>query len=530
MKKTILLASLVASITTLAATEGHVNYKFKGEINSEYAAQQTTNKFKVPETFVETEVKVKGSGLSFGGEFKAKDIELGKDKIKKANFLNHSNVFAKYELPEIKGVKSYVKATVKPEFVDDKTDNYKFGGSAELEGQASYKYDALTFGLKSKTNFPFAKEANENYGEKVKSTHKVFVESEKDKDVFVKGLKDVKANVEIKHDYRKLEKQNPKAAKAVDYVKGEVSAKYDAIKDFAVEGKVGFKVNVSEFVDPNSNHNDFIQRDSGDNKHDVVLGGVKINDYLEDFNKSGWIREVTGLHREYANAKLTYTGVKGLTLSANPFVDFTEGYREYGQDNKKVAGGYLLAYGTSLDAKYVLLNNKLTLTGNSLLAGIKSVNTKGANAGDYTIGVYTAKLGAKYDYAVDSKLTVSPELTVSSAILTNSNKTVADTLNGFVTLKPEVNAVYKATDKLELKGGVSLSANFKNIKKENDKVVSTKSLKLEPSASLVYKPVEGLEVNNKVELPVKFGEKADKSLGYKGVDVKTELNIKYSWK
>ncbi|WP_288848073.1 hypothetical protein, partial [uncultured Sneathia sp.] len=188
MKKTILLASLVASITTLAATEGHVNYKFKGEINSTYdqAKKASTNEFKVPETFVETEVKVKGSGLSFGGEFKAKDIELGKDKIKKANFLNHSNVFAKYELPEIKGVKSYVKATVKPEFVDDKTDNYKFGGSAELEGNASYKYDALTFGLNSKTKFPFAKSATNtvNYGKDVKSTHKVFVESEKDKDVF----------------------------------------------------------------------------------------------------------------------------------------------------------------------------------------------------------------------------------------------------------------------------------------------------------------------------------------------------------
>ena len=529
MKKTILLASLVASITTLAATEGHVNYKFKGEINSEYAAQQTTNKFKVPETFVETEVKVKGSGLSFGGEFKAKDIELGKDKIKKANFLNHSNVFAKYELPEIKGVKSFVKATVKPEFVDDKTDNYKFGGSAELEGNASYKYDALTFGLNSKTKFPFAKEANENYGEKVKSTHKVFVESEKDKDVFVKGLKDVKANVEIKHDYRKLEKQNPKAAKAVDYVKGEVSAKYDAIKDFAVEGKAGFKVNVADFTNPNSNNGNFIQKDSGDNKHDVVLGGVKLNHYLDKFN-SDWIREVTGLHREYANAKLTYTGVKGLTLSANPFVDFTEGYRKYDQQHKLVAGGYLLAYGTSLDAKYVLLNNKLTLTGNSLLAGIKRVNKsseQGAQNSDYTIGVYTAKLGAKYDYAVDSKLTVSPELTVSSAILKNGGK---NELNGFVTLKPEVNAVYKATDKLELKGGVSLSANFDNIKKEDKKVVSTKSLELKPSASLVYKPVEGLEVNNKVELPVKFDEKADKSLKYKGLDVKTELNIKYSWK
>lgn len=85
---------------------------------------------------------------------------------------------------------------------------------------------------------------------------------------------------------------------------------------------------------------------------------------------------------------------------------------------------------------------------------------------------------------------------------------------------------------MELKGGVSLSANFDNIKKVNNKVESTKSLELKPSASLVYKPVEGLEVNNKVELPVKFGEKSvdDKSLEYKGLDVKTELNIKYSWK
>ena len=524
MKKTILLASLVASITTLAATEGHVNYTFKGEINSTYDSTKkaSTNEFKVPETFVETEVKVKGSGLSFGGEFKAKDIKLGEDN--KAHFLNHSKVFAKYELPEIKGVKSFVKATAEPKFIgNDK-------GSAELEGQVSYKYGEFTFGLNSKTNFPFAKKAA-TYGEDVKSTHKVFVESEKDKDVF-KGLKDVKANVEVKHDYRKLDKNEPKAAKAVDYVKGEVSAKYDATKDFAVEGKAGFKVNVADFTNPNSNNGNFIQKDSGDNKHDVVLGGVKINDYLDNFNKSDWIREVTGLHKEYANVKLTYTGVKGLTLSANPFVDYTEGFREYDNSKKVVAGGYLLAYGTSLDAKYVLLNNKLTLTGNSLLAGIKSVNTDKTNATDYTIGVYTAKLGAKYDYAVDSKLTVSPELTVSSAILTNSAKTGSEALNGFVTLKPEVNAVYKATDKLELKGGVSLSANFKNITKDNNKVVSTKSLKLEPSASLVYKPVEGLEVSNKVELPVKFEEKstADKSLEYKGLDVKTELNIKYSWK
>ena len=533
MKKTILLASLVASITTLAATEGHVNYKFKGEINSTYdqAKKASTNKFKVPETFVETEVKVKGSGLSFGGEFKAKDIKLGEAKAE--NFLNHSKVFAKYELPEIKGVKSFVKATVEPEFAktvkngQKEETKFEFGGSAELEGQASYKYDALTFGLNSKTKFPFAKSATNtvNYGKDVKSTHKVFVESEKDKDVFVKGLKDVKANVEIKHDYREL-KKDQKAAEAVNYVKGEVSAKYDAIKDFAVEGKAGFKVNVSEFT--NKTYTDFIKKDEGDNKHDVVLGGVKINDYLDKFQGAKWIRTVTGLHREYADVKLTYTGVKGLTLSANPFVDYTEGYRKYdARSNKVVENGHLIMFGTSLDAKYALLNNKLTLTGNVLLSDVKVVKTNTTK----TIknrGVYAVKLGAKYDYAVDSKLTVSPEFTVSSAVLKNYG--TPKLVNGFVTLKPEVNAVYKATDKLELKGGVSLSANFDNIKKDNNKVVSTKSLELKPSASLVYKPVEGLEVNNKVELPVKFGEKADKSLEYKGLDVKTELNIKYSWK
>ena len=528
MKKTILLASLVASITTLAATEGHVNYKFKGEINSTYdqAKKASTNKFKVPETFVETEVKVKGSGLSFGGEFKAKDIKLGEAKAE--NFLNHSKVFAKYELPEIKGVKSFVKATVEPEFAktvkngQKEETKFEFGGSAELEGNASYKYDALTFGLNSKTKFPFSKEANENYGEKVKSTHKVFVESEKDKDVFVKGLKDVKANVEIKHDYRKLEKQNPKAAKAVDYVKGEVSAKYDAIKDFAVEGKAGFKVNVSKFLVSKDNY--FEEDKDG---HDVILGGVKLNHYLDKFQGTPWIRKVTGLHREYADVKLTYTGVKGLTLSANPFVDYTEGYRKYDNKHKVVENAHLIMFGTSLGAKYTLLNDKLTLTGNVLLSDVRDVKTNKTK----TIknrGVYVAKLGAKYDYAVDSKLTVSPEFTVSSAVL--ADYYLANNKAGFVTLKPEVNAVYKATDKLELKGGLSLSANFDNIKKDNKKVVSTKSLELKPSASLVYKPVEGLEVNNKVELPVKFGEKADKSLEYKGLDVKTELNIKYSWK
>jgi len=517
MKKTLLLTSLVASMVAIAGTTGSVEGYNENEANFEKSKPAT---FVAKKLGVKTEVKVNGTGFSFGGDFKAEKISLG--HVEGAKFLDHSKVWAKYELPELKGVKSYVQATAEPKFIGTATDK----GSAELEGQASYKYDALTFGLNSKTNFPFVEKTSGKYENDVKSTHKVFVESEKDKDVFVKGLKDVKANVEIKHDYRKIE-QDHKAAEAVDYVSGEASAKYDAIKDFAVEGKAGFKVNVSEFT--NKTYTDFIKKDAGDNKHDVVLGGVKLNDYLDKIVSTSWIREVTGLHREYADVKLMYTGVKGLTLSANPFVDYTEGYRKYDtQGNKVVENAHLIMFGTSLDAKYTLLNDKLSLTGNVLLSDVRDVKTNTTK----TIknrGVYAVKLGAKYDCAVDSKLTVSPEFTVSSAVLTDDY--LANNNTGFVTLKPEVNAVYKATDKLELKGGLSLSANFDNIKKDNNKVVSTKSLELKPSASLVYKPTDTLTLTGSVEAPVKFTENTtSKKVEYTQTQVKTSLKLKYEWK
>ncbi|WP_288847764.1 hypothetical protein, partial [uncultured Sneathia sp.] len=336
MKKTLLLTSLVASMVAIAGTTGSIEAYNENEATFVKGAKPT---FVAKKTGVKTEVKVEGTGFSFGGEFKAEDLELG--KVTKANYLNHSSVWAKYELPELKGVKSYVKATVSPKFeshlsyekvptaeslnavesevnklvngLDDakakeklakeaekegftlvaksirsskankidnlksllvtakkskiqqnidaatksnKTPKYIDKGSAELEGQVSYKYNGFTFGLNSKTNFPLSNEeytyendsfilsSVKDYGKLVKSTHKLFVESEEGKDVFVKGLKDVKANVEVKHDYRKIEKDH-KASEAVEYVSGEVSAKYDAVKDLELEGKVAFKKNVS---------------------------------------------------------------------------------------------------------------------------------------------------------------------------------------------------------------------------------------------------------------------------------------------
>ena len=442
MKKTLLLTSLVASMVAIAGTTGSVEAYNENEANFEKGKPAT---FVAKKLGVKTEVKVEETGFSFGGDFKAEDLKLS-DADKKAAFLDHSKVWAKYELPELKGVKSYVKATAEPKFIGTATDK----GSAELEGQVSYKYNEFTFGLQSKTKFPFVqKTANVNYGTDVKSTHKLFVESEKDKDVFVKGLKDVKANVEIKHDYRELKKDH-KAAEAVDYVSGEVSAKYDAVKDLELEGKVAFKKNVS---------------------------GEKIGDYKVLETKLFEEKEARYIHSY--ELKGTYKGVKHLTLSAKPFVAHV-----HINDNKDQ-----ILYGTELVTEYKMLNDKLTLTGKSLLAGNTDKTSFVTKAGEkestiVTKGYFVFDANAKYDYSVTDKFTVSPEAN-ANLLLVVSKGINGTTTKPELTLTPKVSAKYKATDTLTLKGSV--------------------------------------------EAPVKFGVNVDK-FEYVQTQLKTSLNLKYEWK
>ena len=448
MKKTLLLTSLVASMVAMAGTTGSVEGYNKNEATFENGKDAT---FVAKETGVKTEVKVEGTGFSFGGEFKAENLKLSEDN--KENLLNHSNVWAKYELPELKGVKSYVQAKVEPKFIGaDK-------GSAELEGQVSYKYDVLTFGLNSKTNFPFVKSAgNDNYGKDVKSTHKVFVESEEGKDVFVKGLKDVKANVEVKHDYKKIE-ENHKASEAVDYVSGEASAKYDAVKDLELEGKVSFKKNIS---------------------------AEEIDDYKVLETKLFEKGNARYIHSY--ELKGTYTGVKHLTLSAKPFVAHVNVENKVTANKLKRVDSVL--YGVELGAEYKMLNDKLTLTGKSLLAGRHNKTIDEANQEEAkklvkeNLGYFVFDANTKYDYSVTDKFKVSPEA--------NANLVLSVT-------------------------------------KPADKLVTVPTLTLTPKVSAEYKPTDTLTLKGSVETPVKFKVVA-KEFKYTDTQVKTSLNLKYEWK
>ena len=366
-------------------------------------------------------------------------------------------------------------------------------GSAELEGQVSYKYGEFTFGLNSKTNFPLSNnyyyttlENNivtshygdvEDYGKLVKSTHKLFVESEEGKDVFVKGLKDVKANVEVKHDYRKIEKDH-KASEAVEYVSGEASAKYDGVKDLELEGKVAFKKNVS---------------------------GEKIGDY--EVLGTKLFKESPARYIHSYELKGTYKGVKHLTLSAKPFVAHVNIFKEVTNDNKVKRNDYV-AYGVELNAEYKMLNDKLTLTGKSLLAGLHDrafdgTLAQGSQLTKTNAGVFVFDANAKYDYSVTDKFTVSPEANANLELL---------------------------------------------VVKPADKLVTKPTLTLTPKVSAKYVPVEGLTIEGEVSVPVKFGvvtksfektaadaetyskEKPVMGFGYDSTSIKTSLNLKYEWK
>lgn len=112
MKKTLLLLTIISSVATFSKTNGFVEVYNENEANFK---KNTDATFTAKELGVKTQVNIERSNLSFGGDFKFKDLQLNNTTPK--NFLNHSSVWIKYDLSKKEtGINSYVKATIKPKF------------------------------------------------------------------------------------------------------------------------------------------------------------------------------------------------------------------------------------------------------------------------------------------------------------------------------------------------------------------------------------------------------------------------------
>ena len=430
MKKTILLATLAASLVSVAKTTGSVEFfnENTGSFNKGEKGVYTVNK-----AGVKTEVKVDGTGLSFGGEFKVEDVEvpMKQDQLLLNNFFNHSNLFVKYELPQIKGINSYVKGTLNPK-VDDAL-NFK-KGNAELEADVNYEVAKdLKLGVNTKTTFPFDKE-NKEYAQVATSTHKVYVKGN------YAPIKDIKAEVEVKHSYKSTANTND----ALKYLSLLAEAKYDVMKDLELNGQFKFKYNFNDEIKlENLGDKDLLEIATG-----LQFNGMKY------------------AHSYVLGAK--YTGLKDTEINGKVFVG-------HASDKATQTPTHIVHYGVKGDVKYTGVEN-LTLTGKATLAGVSNIKTTAAHTGIFEFGV-----GAKYDYKVSDKFTVSPEF------------------NG------DVNFYTTAG------------------------VVKGTTLTLTPKVSAEYKPIEDLTVGGSIAVPVKFaGDPA--TFNYTNTSVKTSLNIKYEWK
>ena len=346
MKKTILLAGIIASMTTMANVTGFVEGNGEGEVRF--------NKTIEGKTFVDGDIKdlsvkgeVKVNKLTLGAVLKNKDIKaISKVKpltteMYTENLLDNSSVYAKYELPEFAGIKSYVKGTLNPKakYEVDKTLNFK-KGNVELEGQLAHSFsNGAEVSLTSKTTFPFEKKDGK-YGKAASSEHTLKLEAKK-----LNNFEDLEASLTIGHVYAKD-----------GFRKAELNAKgtYVGLKDTKLNGEFNFidekeddgktDKNMAVSLKAGANYKGVkdLELDGKFNFKYQVKGTSKVKDIITDSDIV--LSKDAYAHSYELGAK--YKGVKDLELTAGAFVQHVH-FDEGGLGNY-VANPLELVYAQSL--------------------------------------------------------------------------------------------------------------------------------------------------------------------------------------
>lgn len=172
MKKTLILLTMISSVATFSKTNGFVEAYNENEANFK---KNTDATFTAKELGVKTQVNVARTNLSFGGDFKFKDLQLNNTTPK--NFLNHSSVWIKYDISKKEtGINSYVKATIKPKFHAEES-------GKEMEQVSKLKEEIQQLESK-RAELTLAKEkADKDVKEKIKNGKKVKKLEDKDKEL-----------------------------------------------------------------------------------------------------------------------------------------------------------------------------------------------------------------------------------------------------------------------------------------------------------------------------------------------------------
>lgn len=201
MKKTLLLLTIISSVATFSKTNGFVEAYNENEANFK---KNTDATFTAKELGVKTQVNVARTNLSFGGDFKFKDLQLNNTTPK--NFLNHSSVWIKYDLSKKEtGINSYVKATIKPKFHAEES-------GKEMEQVSKLKEEIHKLENKKAELTQAKVKADKDVREKIKDENKITSLTQKDNELQAKENeqenKKTSLNDEIEKKAKKIEEHN----------------------------------------------------------------------------------------------------------------------------------------------------------------------------------------------------------------------------------------------------------------------------------------------------------------------------------
>ena len=265
MKKTIMLATIVASLYSMAnSVSGHVEFINNNNLKVETTQKELEDKEIKPSTTgatntasdtpkktyksekdgstkpsfktdlgVKTEVTLNKIGLSFGAEFMGKDVELYPSSNKAGyKFSEDSNVYLKYQIPEFMNIKSSAKLGFIPKVSKNKDDKASFAGEALIELEGSYVLDTINLNLNSATHLPLYK-PSEKYGNKMFSIHKLTAKGD------TGVIKDLDAYLELKNDYSIFNGSDSDTS-PLKYVKGGLVGDYKDVKNLTLTAHADF--------------------------------------------------------------------------------------------------------------------------------------------------------------------------------------------------------------------------------------------------------------------------------------------------
>lgn len=459
MKKTLILTSLIATMTAFAATKGNVEFFNENEFDN--------TKFQIKKLGVKSDIEIKNLGLSFGGEIKAEDLIYndgnGIDlKLTTKKFADKSSVYVKYQLPDFKGLKTFVKGTFDPELEDN---TYYLKGKTKLEANVEYKLKDINLGFDSETEFPFKAETNK-YKESAMSTQKVYAKGD------ISKVKGIDAELALNHSYVDVKK-----------ISGKGKLSYSPIDKLELTANAQFlaaiKANELDYKDTFLGNKDLYE------KANVEANAQTGTDYGKKELKEG-----NGKYAHAYSLEAKYTGFDHLTLTGAGYLNLMHTTK----DNKAQVS---VVPSVDFKVEYKALNDKLALEAKTTLGGYISK----FNEFRTLLLALDTKVG--YTFDINDKLSITPELGIYTKHGFNTTLDYTDKNThkptepkklhnnkalSFLTIGPKVNLNYKPITDLTFTASVEVPVNFEgyNNATVEKRKFNYKSFFVKPNLNLKY--------------------------------------------